>query len=69
MIDFFLVLERNCEDKPLTGNGKATQKSFYFNVETGCCEDFTFGGRETNGNRYVTLDMCQDMCETDDDDE
>ncbi len=37
---------------------------YFFNVVTGRCETFVYGGCEGNGNRYETLAECERACPT-----
>jgi hypothetical protein len=45
-----------------SGPCKAAILEYFFNVETGRCEPFTYGGCEGNANRFDTLDACQKRC-------
>ena len=38
---------------------------YFFNVNTGQCEAFGYGGCEGNANRFDTLQACQQRCSTD----
>ena len=35
---------------------------YYFNTNTGVCEEFMYGGCEGNGNNFATLDECSRLC-------
>ncbi|XP_041970064.1 papilin-like isoform X2 [Aricia agestis] len=38
---------------------------FYFNQESGSCEQFTYGGCHGGPNRFTTLEECQQICQPD----
>ena len=40
----------------------AAMTRYWFNVETGRCEEFTWGGCEGNANNYATRAECEDDC-------
>ena len=35
---------------------------YYFNTESGQCEQFVYGGCEGNANRFSSMEECQGMC-------
>lgn len=43
---------------------RASTPRYFYNIETGCCEGFLYGGCKGNGNRYTDLDECRRKCET-----
>ena len=56
-----LSLSDNCELDPEPGPCFAAIEIFYFNEETGMCEEFIWGG--CNGVvPFSTLEECQDAC-------
>jgi len=36
---------------------------WYFNSETGLCEEFTYGGCLGNGNRFISESECEERCD------
>jgi hypothetical protein len=44
------------------GQGKAKQMRYYYNHETGVCENFEYGGKRGNGNRFLTRQSCEASC-------
>jgi hypothetical protein len=45
-----------------SGPCEAYMPSWYFNSETGQCEEFIYGGCEGNDNRFSTLEECSGVC-------
>ena len=45
---------------PGKGNGKQTRYSY--NHETGVCENFVYGGKKGNANRFLTMQSCEASC-------
>jgi papilin len=73
----FLTLEdcqKVCPEKPtttedevcslpaFTGPCKAYFKRFYFDKTTGSCEEFVYGGCQSNGNNFNTVEECEAKC-------
>ncbi|VDL93579.1 unnamed protein product [Schistocephalus solidus] len=46
-----------------TGHCRAAFQRFGFEVSTGKCKPFIYGGCGGNGNNFETLKECQRMCE------
>ncbi len=44
------------------GPCRATKKRFFFNVDSGTCESFNYGGCMGNTNNFQTLMDCTDRC-------
>nr|D2Y488.1 RecName: Full=Kunitz-type serine protease inhibitor conotoxin Cal9.1a; AltName: Full=Conkunitzin-Cal9.1a; Flags: Precursor [Californiconus californicus]ADB04231.1 conotoxin Cal 9.1a precursor [Californiconus californicus] len=40
----------------------AAIRVYAYNAETGDCEQLTYGGCEGNGNRFATLEDCDNAC-------
>lgn len=40
----------------------AAMKRWFFNAETGHCEEFSYGGCEGNGNNFKTKEDCMQAC-------
>ena len=51
-----------CALPKVVGPCKAAVMRFYFDIEKGTCNEFTFGGCNGNGNNFKTLDDCQRTC-------
>lgn len=45
-----------------TGPCKAAFPRFFFNTNTGSCEQFIYGGCDGNANNYLTVEDCQATC-------
>ncbi|XP_025095647.1 tissue factor pathway inhibitor-like [Pomacea canaliculata] len=45
-----------------TGPCKAYFPRFFFNTNTGSCEQFIYGGCDGNANNYLTVEDCQATC-------
>ncbi|XP_041039911.1 tissue factor pathway inhibitor 2-like [Carcharodon carcharias] len=39
---------------------------FYFNKEKGCCETFSYSGCGGNDNNFISLELCQKICQPSD---
>ena len=52
-----------CDQPKKIGPCKALIPRFFFNKDTGTCEQFEYGGCRPNGNNFKTLDKCRDVCE------
>ncbi|GBM17455.1 hypothetical protein AVEN_193754-1 [Araneus ventricosus] len=53
---------KNCVDDKFTGPCRALVRSWYYNKETGKCEQFNYGGCKGNGNRYSSEAECKSNC-------
>jgi len=45
-----------------TGDCRARLPSFYYNLQTGSCDCFIFGGCNAQGNIFSTLEACMNTC-------
>ena len=45
-----------------SGLCKAAFQRFYFNSDSGQCEQFIFGGCGGNDNNFETMEQCQQTC-------
>ncbi|XP_045148942.1 kunitz-type protease inhibitor 2 isoform X2 [Echinops telfairi] len=54
--------EEHCAAKAVTGPCRAAFPRWYFNVETGSCETFIFGGCQGNKNSYRSKEECLHRC-------
>ncbi|XP_076321612.1 thrombin inhibitor hemalin-like isoform X2 [Tachypleus tridentatus] len=52
----------SCDLEPETGLCEAYIPRFYFNKETGTCEQFIYGGCGGNKNNFETIEECYDVC-------
>ena len=52
-----------CELPPEVGPCQAYDPRFFFNYETGECEQFIFGGCDGNDNNFKTLEECHLACD------
>ncbi|XP_064648807.1 papilin-like [Lineus longissimus] len=44
------------------GPCRAVFRNFFFNSKTSKCEEFLYGGCKGNGNRFLTVGMCEMIC-------
>uniref|UniRef100_A0A8C6CSQ4 BPTI/Kunitz inhibitor domain-containing protein n=1 Tax=Moschus moschiferus TaxID=68415 RepID=A0A8C6CSQ4_MOSMO len=51
-----------CLEPKLTGHGKASRPRYFYNAETGHCEQFTYGGLGGNENNFTTEEDCVKTC-------
>ena len=58
------VVDR-CKLPKVVGNCKALIFSWYFDGQTGDCEQFGYGGCGGNENRFSSKEECRDACVTD----
>ncbi|XP_029386594.1 tissue factor pathway inhibitor a isoform X2 [Echeneis naucrates] len=57
-----LIFNELCALKDEPGPCKAIKDRFFFNVDTGSCELFEYGGCGGNANNFETLEACEEMC-------
>nr|AXL95648.1 conkunitzin [Conus ermineus] len=53
---------RDCNWPKETGPCRARFPSFFYDLNTGKCQDFIYGGCGGNANRFDTLDDCEQRC-------
>ena len=51
-----------CNQKFETGDCRALFTRFYYNPETGDCEEFVYGGCGGNRNNFKTIKECRHKC-------
>ncbi|CAK6963707.1 tissue factor pathway inhibitor a [Scomber scombrus] len=56
------IFNELCAMKDDQGPCKAIKDRFFFNVDTGHCEMFEYGGCGGNANNFETLEECEEMC-------
>ncbi|XP_055071003.2 tissue factor pathway inhibitor a isoform X1 [Misgurnus anguillicaudatus] len=56
------IFHHSCALKKDEGPCKAIMDRFYFNIDTGRCEAFEYGGCQGNANNFETLEECEQMC-------
>ncbi|XP_017538280.1 tissue factor pathway inhibitor a isoform X1 [Pygocentrus nattereri] len=56
------IFHHSCALKKDEGPCKALKDRFYFDIDTGRCEPFEFGGCQGNANNFETLEECEEMC-------
>ncbi|KAJ8300356.1 hypothetical protein KUTeg_021875 [Tegillarca granosa] len=62
------AMELHDEDKDVcsrpakTGRCKAFFQRYFYNVTSKQCEQFIYGGCGSNGNNFVTLEKCREIC-------
>uniref|UniRef100_A0A4W6CZH2 BPTI/Kunitz inhibitor domain-containing protein n=1 Tax=Lates calcarifer TaxID=8187 RepID=A0A4W6CZH2_LATCA len=61
------IFNELCALKDEPGPCKAIKDRFFFNVDTGRCELFEYGGCGGNANNFETLEACEEMCVVSDD--
>lgn len=57
-----LIFNELCAMKDEPGPCKAIKDRFFFNVNTGLCELFEFGGCGGNANNFETKEECEESC-------
>ncbi|XP_058472251.1 tissue factor pathway inhibitor a [Solea solea] len=61
------IFNELCALKDDPGPCKAIKDRFFFNVDSGHCELFEYGGCGGNANNFETLEACEEMCVVSDD--
>nr|XP_046260112.1 tissue factor pathway inhibitor a isoform X2 [Scatophagus argus] len=61
------IFNELCALKNEPGPCKAIKDRFFFNIDTGRCEPFEYGGCGGNANNFETLEACEDTCVVSDD--
>ncbi|KAM8855596.1 tissue factor pathway inhibitor a isoform 2-T2 [Spinachia spinachia] len=61
------IFNEFCALRDEPGPCKAIQERFFFNVDTGHCEQFEYGGCRGNANNFKTLEECEETCVVSDD--
>ncbi|XP_022596980.1 tissue factor pathway inhibitor-like isoform X2 [Seriola dumerili] len=56
------IFNELCALKDEPGPCKAIKDRFFFNIDTGLCELFEYGGCGGNENNFETLESCEEMC-------
>ncbi|XP_056321794.1 tissue factor pathway inhibitor a isoform X2 [Danio aesculapii] len=56
------IFHHLCAMKKDEGPCKAMKDRFYFDIDTGRCEPFEYGGCQGNANNFETLQACEEMC-------
>lgn len=55
-----------CTEPMDPGSCESYENAWYFDSEIGDCMDFIFGGCGGNGNKFGSLEECQDQCLSED---
>ncbi|CAM9236770.1 unnamed protein product, partial [Lampetra planeri] len=61
------IFNELCALKDEQGPCKAIKDRYFFNVDTGHCELFEYGGCGGNANNFETLEACEETCVVSDD--
>nr|XP_057938729.1 tissue factor pathway inhibitor a isoform X1 [Doryrhamphus excisus]XP_057938730.1 tissue factor pathway inhibitor a isoform X1 [Doryrhamphus excisus] len=61
------IFKELCALKQDPGPCRAIRDKYFFNVDTGQCELFEYGGCGGNANNFETLEMCEETCIVSDD--
>ncbi|XP_061697459.1 tissue factor pathway inhibitor a isoform X2 [Syngnathoides biaculeatus] len=61
------IFNELCALKEDPGPCKAVRDKYFFNVDTGRCDLFEYGGCGGNANNFETLEACQETCIVSDD--
>ncbi|XP_034417559.1 tissue factor pathway inhibitor a isoform X2 [Cyclopterus lumpus] len=61
------IFNELCALKDDSGPCKAIKDRFFFNVDTGVCEPFEYGGCAGNANNFETMEECEETCVVSDD--
>ncbi|MXQ86685.1 hypothetical protein E5288_WYG013067 [Bos mutus] len=51
-----------CLEPKVTGGCNAMMTRYFYNAQTGLCEQFVYGGCEGNGNNFKKLEDCMKTC-------
>ncbi|XP_049583944.1 tissue factor pathway inhibitor a [Syngnathus scovelli] len=56
------IFDELCAMKADAGPCRSLNNNYFFNVDTGHCELFEYGGCGGNANNFETLEACQETC-------
>ncbi|XP_062312318.1 tissue factor pathway inhibitor a [Osmerus eperlanus] len=56
------IFSEVCAFKEDEGPCKARKERFYFDIDTGRCESFEYGGCKGNANNFESLEACEETC-------
>ncbi|XP_047457388.1 tissue factor pathway inhibitor a isoform X2 [Mugil cephalus] len=56
------IFSEQCALKEEPGPCKAIKDRFFFDVNTGSCQHFEYGGCGGNANNFETLEQCEETC-------
>ncbi|KAJ8004647.1 hypothetical protein DPEC_G00138500 [Dallia pectoralis] len=56
------IFHESCALKKDEGDCKGLIERFYFDIDTGLCKVFQFGGCKGNANNFESSEACQEMC-------
>ncbi|KAF8763268.1 thrombin inhibitor hemalin-like [Argiope bruennichi] len=56
------VDESACDQPKVIGHCLAAFRRYYFNKESGECEEFIYGGCGANDNNFLTKEECEETC-------
>ncbi|XP_076120437.1 tissue factor pathway inhibitor a [Alosa pseudoharengus] len=56
------IFHHTCALKKDEGPCKGMIERYYFNIDTGSCESFDYGGCQGNDNNFRTFEDCENMC-------
>lgn len=51
-----------CQQPKLAGPCRSSFLRYYYNQQTGRCEQFYYGGCQGNDNNFESLDLCERRC-------
>ncbi|CAH1791827.1 unnamed protein product, partial [Owenia fusiformis] len=57
-----IKVRAKCSLKPVTGPCRAQLSRWFYNTALRECQQFTYGGCQGNGNRFLDKQMCENMC-------
>ncbi|XP_054643767.1 tissue factor pathway inhibitor a [Dunckerocampus dactyliophorus] len=61
------IFKELCALKQDPGPCRAIREKYFFNIDTGQCELFEYGGCGGNANNFESLEMCEETCIVSDD--
>lgn len=56
------IFNELCAMRDDPGHCKAIKERYFFNVDTGSCELFEYGGCGGNDNNFETMEACVETC-------
>ena len=61
LVSFYIITDK-CSFPKFTGHCNANLDRWFYNMETGVCEEFVYGGCRGNMNNFESFEECEQSC-------